>query len=49
MGAEHHTLVARDITSRREAEARDREHQAQLAHVSRVSLAVKWPQDWRMS
>ena len=49
MGAEHHTLVVRDITSRREAEARDRQHQAQLAHVSRVSLAVKWPQDWRMS
>jgi two-component system sensor kinase FixL len=39
MGAEHHTLVVRDITSRREAEARDRQHQAQLAHVSRVSLA----------
>jgi PAS domain S-box-containing protein len=39
MGAEHHTLVVRDITSRREAEARDRQHQTQLAHVSRVSLA----------
>ena len=37
MGAEHHTLVVRDITSRREAEARDRQHQTQLAHVSRVS------------
>jgi two-component system sensor kinase FixL len=39
MGAEHHAFVVRDITSRREAEARDRQHQAQLAHVSRVSLA----------
>jgi two-component system sensor kinase FixL len=28
-----------NITSRRKAEARDREHQAELAHVSRVSLA----------
>jgi two-component system sensor kinase FixL len=37
--AEHYTLVARDITSRRDAEARDRQRQAQLAHVSRVSLA----------
>jgi two-component system sensor kinase FixL len=33
------TVVVRDITSRREAEVRDRQHQAQLAHVSRVSLA----------
>jgi two-component system sensor kinase FixL len=32
-------VVVRDITSRREAEARNRQHQAQLAHVSRVSLA----------
>jgi two-component system, LuxR family, sensor kinase FixL len=37
--AEHYTLVVRDITSRRDAEARDRQRQAQLAHVSRVSLA----------
>jgi two-component system, LuxR family, sensor kinase FixL len=37
--AEHYTLVVRDITFRREVEARDRQHQAQLAHVSRVSLA----------
>jgi two-component system, LuxR family, sensor kinase FixL len=39
LGNEHYTLVVRDITSRREAEARDRQHKAQLAHVSRVSLA----------
>ncbi len=38
-GGEHYTVVIRDITSRREAEARHREHQAELAHVSRVSLA----------
>jgi two-component system sensor kinase FixL len=37
--AEHYTLVVRDITARREAEALDRQRQAQLAHVSRVSLA----------
>ena len=37
--AEHYTLVVRDITFRREVEARDRQRQAQLAHVSRVSLA----------
>lgn len=37
--AEHYTIVIRDITSRRKAEARYREHQAELAHVSRVSLA----------
>jgi PAS domain S-box-containing protein len=37
--AEHYTLVVRDITFRRESEARDRQHQAELAHVSRVSLA----------
>jgi len=37
--AEHYTLVMRDITARREAEARDRQRQAHLAHVSRVSLA----------
>jgi two-component system sensor kinase FixL len=38
LGAEHYTIVIRDITARRKAEARDREHQAELAHVSRVSL-----------
>jgi two-component system sensor kinase FixL len=38
-GAEHYTVVVRDITSRREAEARDRQHQVELAHISRVSLA----------
>jgi two-component system sensor kinase FixL len=38
MGAEHYTIVVRDITFRREADARDRRHQAELAHVSRVSL-----------
>jgi PAS domain S-box-containing protein len=39
LSAEHYTLVVRDIAFRREAEARDRQHQAELAHVSRVSLA----------
>ena len=38
-GNERYTLVIRDITSRREAEARAREHQSELAHVSRLSLA----------
>jgi PAS domain S-box-containing protein len=38
-GAEYYTVVIRDITARRKAEARYREHQAKLAHVSRVSLA----------
>jgi PAS domain S-box-containing protein len=38
-GEQHYTLVIRDITSRRQAEARYRQHQAELAHVSRVSLA----------
>jgi PAS domain S-box-containing protein len=38
-GAEQYTLVIRDITSRRKTEARARQHQAELAHVSRVSLA----------
>ena len=38
-GPEQYTLVVRDITLRREAEARFRKHQAELAHVSRVSLA----------
>jgi two-component system sensor kinase FixL len=39
IGAEHYVVVIRDVTSRRNAEARDREHQAELARVSRVSLA----------
>jgi PAS domain S-box-containing protein len=39
LGAKHYTVVIRDITSRRKAEARYREHEAELAHVSRVSLA----------
>jgi two-component system sensor kinase FixL len=39
LGGEHYAVVMRDITFRREAEARDRQHQAALAHVSRVSLA----------
>jgi PAS domain S-box-containing protein len=39
LGAAHYTVVIRDITFRRKAEARHREHQAELAHVSRVSLA----------
>jgi PAS domain S-box-containing protein len=38
-GAEQYTLVIRDITFRRKTEARARQHQAELAHVSRVSLA----------
>jgi two-component system, LuxR family, sensor kinase FixL len=38
-GTERYTLVIRDITARREAEARAREHQSELAHVSRLSLA----------
>jgi PAS domain S-box-containing protein len=37
--AEQYTLVIRDITLRRQTEARSRQHQAELAHVSRVSLA----------
>jgi PAS domain S-box-containing protein len=37
--AEQYTLVIRDITLRRKIEARARQHQAELAHVSRVSLA----------
>jgi PAS domain S-box-containing protein len=36
---EQYTLVIRDITLRRKTEARARQHQAELAHVSRVSLA----------
>jgi two-component system sensor kinase FixL len=39
LGAAHYMVVIRDITFRRKAEARYREHQAELAHVSRVSLA----------
>jgi two-component system sensor kinase FixL len=39
LGTEHYTVVIRDISLRRKAEARYREHQAELAHVSRVSLA----------
>jgi two-component system sensor kinase FixL len=38
-GGEQYTLVVRDVSLRRKAEARAREHQAELAHVSRVSLA----------
>jgi two-component system sensor kinase FixL len=38
-GVEQFTLVIRDITLRRKTEARARQHQAELAHVSRVSLA----------
>jgi two-component system sensor kinase FixL len=34
-----YTLVVRDITLRRQAEARAAAHQSELAHVSRVSLA----------
>ena len=40
-GPEQYTLVIRDISLRRKAETRAREHQAELAHVSRVSLAGK--------
>jgi two-component system sensor kinase FixL len=36
---EHYTVVIRDVTSRRRAEERSREHQEEMAHVSRVSLA----------
>jgi len=38
-GMDQYTLVIRDITSRRKAEAQARQHEAELAHVSRVSLA----------
>jgi PAS domain S-box-containing protein len=37
--AEQSTLVIRDITLRHKTEAQARQHQAELAHVSRVSLA----------
>jgi two-component system sensor kinase FixL len=36
---EQYTLAIRDITLRHEAEARAREHQSELARVSRISLA----------
>jgi two-component system, LuxR family, sensor kinase FixL len=39
LGAKHYAVVIRDITLRREAEARQRQHEAELAHISRVSLA----------
>jgi PAS domain S-box-containing protein len=38
-GVEHYAVVIRDISPRREAEARRRRHEAELAHISRVSLA----------
>jgi PAS domain S-box-containing protein len=37
--AEQYVLVLRDITRRRQAEIEVRQHQAELAHFSRVSLA----------
>jgi PAS domain S-box-containing protein len=39
LGLERYTVVIRDISARRKAEAQVREHEAELAHVSRVSLA----------
>jgi two-component system sensor kinase FixL len=36
---EQYTLVIRDITLRRKTEAQAREHQTELAHVARISLA----------
>jgi two-component system sensor kinase FixL len=39
LGQEQYALVIRDITSRLRAEARVHKHQAELAQVSRVSLA----------
>lgn len=39
VGNEHHTLVVRDITLRRDAEARRRQRQSEVAQVSRLSLA----------
>ena len=39
LGAGQYVAVIRDITSRLEAEARSRRHAAELAHISRVSLA----------
>jgi PAS domain S-box-containing protein len=38
-GAEHCTIVIRDVTLRRQVEAQTRAHQAELVRVSRVSLA----------
>ncbi len=38
-GSEHYTLVVRDITLRRDAEARQRQRQSEVAQVSRLSLA----------
>ena len=38
-GAERYTLIIRDITRRRKAEEQVRQHQAELARFSRVSLA----------
>src|SRR5579884_1375146 len=38
-GAEHYTIVIRDITMRRQVELQMHAHQAELARVSRVSLA----------
>lgn len=38
-GTERHTLVIRDITRRRKAEEQVRQHQAELARFSRISLA----------
>jgi PAS domain S-box-containing protein len=37
--AHYHTLILRDISLRKESEARARAHAAELAHVSRLSLA----------
>jgi two-component system sensor kinase FixL len=39
LGAERYAVIIRDISARRKAEARVREHEAELAHVSRISLA----------
>jgi two-component system sensor kinase FixL len=38
-GMDHYAVAIRDISSRREAEARRRRHESELAHISRVSLA----------
>lgn len=35
----HYTLVVRDVTVRRETETHAREHQAELAHIGRLTLA----------
>jgi two-component system sensor kinase FixL len=39
LGAGQYVVIIRDITSRLDAEARSRRHEAELAHISRVSLA----------